>query len=261
MNTQSIVQQQLQERNDVIEIDIREVLGVLLHYLWVIILVAFIIGGICFGISRFYILPVYDSTTKIYILSKTDNTAITYSDVQMGSQLTKDYAELIQSRYVVEVVIDNLSLEADYDELTKKITVSTPSDTRIVAITVQDTNQLRAQQIANEIREVASEHITRVMDIEAVNVVETANYPYEKAGPSVAKWTLIGAMLGAMLVIAIVMIRYILDDTIKSSDDIEKYLGISTLALIPYCDTDAVKKENSKKVKMRKNQKKKQKRR
>lgn len=71
------------------------------------------------------------------------------------------------------------------------------------------------------------------MDIEAVNVVETANLPMEKAGPGILKWTLIGGLIGAFMVMAVVLVFYFLDDTIKTSDDVEKYLGLSTLALIP----------------------------
>lgn len=71
------------------------------------------------------------------------------------------------------------------------------------------------------------------MDIEAVNVVEEANLPTVKAGPSVVKWTAVGGILGVFLVCAVILIHYLLDDSIKSSEDVEKYLGLSTLALIP----------------------------
>ena len=84
------------------------------------------------------------------------------------------------------------------------------------------------------------------MDIEAVNMVETANLPTEKAGPSITKWTLLGGCIGAFLVIAVVLLFFFMDDTIKSSDDVEKYLGLSTLALIPL-DTQVAAKNGKKK--------------
>ena len=132
--------------------------------------------------------------------------------------------------------------------LLKKVSVSTPTDTRIVSITVEDSDPVMAMNIANAIREAASSHIQNVMDIEAVNVVETANMPTEKAGPSVVKWSLIGGIIGVLLVSAIVIIQYLMDDTIKTSDDVEKYLGLSTLALIPV----AVEETENKKKKHRK---------
>ncbi|MDE7248443.1 MAG: protein-tyrosine kinase, partial [Lachnospiraceae bacterium] len=195
----------------------------------------------------FIMTPTYESTTKIYILNKSESTTVTYSDVQMGTQLTKDYAELINSRYVLEEVIKILSLsEMEYRDLLDKVSVHTPTDTRIVSITVTDTNPQQAMDIANCIREVAGEHIQNVMDIDAVNVVEEANMPTTKAGPSVPKWTLVGGVLGAFLVCVIILIHYLLDDTIKTSEDVEKYLGLSTLALIPMAADESNVKQRTK---------------
>ena len=222
-----------QRENDVIEIDLMEVCQVLLGRIWLILSIGMFLALVCFALSKFILAPTYESTTKIYILNKTESSTVTYSDVQMGTQLTKDYAELINSRYVLEEVIQKLALDMEYSDLLGLVRVTTPSDTRIVSITVEDTDPVAAMNIANCIREVASEHIQNVMDIEAVNVVETANMPTRKAGPSCIKWTLAGGIIGCFLVCAVVLMQYLLDDTVKSSEDVEKYLGLSTLALIP----------------------------
>ena len=227
------------QREDVIEIDLLEVFRLLLDKLWLIISVSLFFALSCFAVSRYLVAPVYESTTKIYILNKTESTAVTYSDVQMGTQLTKDYAELINSRYVLEEVIQKLNLPMDYEELLDVVKVTTPSDTRIVSITVEDTDPVEAMHMANCIREAASEHIQNVMDIDAVNVVETANMPTQKAGPSCIKWTFIGGVIGCFLICAVILMQYLMDDTIKTSEDVEKYLGLSTLALIPETETDA----------------------
>ena len=220
--------------NDIAEIDLLGIISILLNRFWVIFGAALLAAAAGFMISKFVLTPTFESTTKIYILNKSENTTVTYSDVQMGTQLTKDYAELINSRYVLETVIGQLSLpEMEYKDLLKKVSVHTPTDTRIVSITVTDYDPQQAQNIANCIREVAGEHIQNVMDIEAVNVVEEANLPTVKAGPSVVKWTAVGGILGVFLVCAVILIHYLLDDSIKSSEDVEKYLGLSTLALIP----------------------------
>ena len=220
--------------NNIVEIDLLEIISILLNRFWVIFGAALLAAAAGFMISKFVLTPTFESTTKIYILNKSENTTVTYSDVQMGTQLTKDYAELINSRYVLETVIGQLSLpEMEYKDLLKKVSVHTPTDTRIVSITVTDYDPQQAQNIANCIREVAGEHLQNVMDIEAVNVVEEANLPTVKAGPSVVKWTAVGGILGVFLVCAVILIHYLLDDSIKSSEDVEKYLGLSTLALIP----------------------------
>lgn len=228
-----------QRNNDVIEIDLLELFHVLMGHIGLILSIGVLTALIGFMLSKFVLAPVYESTTKIYILNKTETSSVTYSDVQMGTQLTKDYAQLINSRYVLEEVIRMLSLDVDYKEMLRKVSVDTPADTRIVSITVEDHDPAQAMKIANCIRETAAGHIQNVMDIEAVNVVETANMPTEKAGPRCSIWTLAGGIAGAVLVCMIVLIRYMLDDTIKSSEDVERYLGLSTLALIPLAAGDS----------------------
>ena len=241
-----------QNNNDEIEIDLREVFILLISRMWLIVLVGLLTALIGFAISAFLIAPTYESTSKIYILNKQQENTVTYSDVQLGTQLTKDYAELITSRLVLEKVIEELNLTEtyegiDYKAMLNKVEVTTPTDTRILSITVTDTDPVMAMNIANSVREAAAVHIKNVMDIEAVNVVETANLPMEKAGPSIFKWTLIGGCIGAFLVIAVIIVIFFLDDTIKTSDDVEKYLGLSTLALIPLDTTQAAASRNGKK--------------
>lgn len=240
---------QRERENQEIEIDLLELLHILLGRIGLILNVGILAAIICFIISMFILTPVYESTTKIYILNKTESASVTYSDVQMGTQLTKDYAELIGSRYVLEEVIQKLGLEdITYAELLKTVSINTPTDTRIVSITVENTDPVQAMKIANCIREVAGEHIQNVMDIEAVNVVETANMPIKKAGPSVFKWVLIGGVIGVMLVCAMILVQYLMDDTVKSAEDVEKNIGLSTLALIPLTE-DAVDKTKKRKRK------------
>lgn len=216
-----------------VEIDLLEMISVLLGRFWLILGVGTLAALTAFLISRYLITPTYESTTKIYILNKNENTAVTYSDVQLGSQLTKDYRELIGSRYVLEEVIQNLGLALEYKDLQKKVSVNAQEDTRVISITVKDHDPAVAMTIADSVREAAGRHIEDVMDIDAVNMVEAANFPTEKASPSCARWTLFGGLLGCLAVCGVVLAGFLLDDTIKSSEDIEKYLELSTLALIP----------------------------
>lgn len=225
--------QQNKENTDEIEIDLGEIFGLLLHRLWLILLCGIVCGIIGFIVSSFIITPKYDSTTKIYILNRQNNDNLTLSDTQLASQLTKDYTELVKSRYVLETVIKQCGLNESYGKLLDRVTVANTTDTRIISITVRDESPQAAQTIANAIRTVSASHIKSVMDIEAVNVVDEANLPLSPAAPSITKYTALAAAIGIVLSAIIIVICYLLDDTIKSSEDIEKYLGLSTLALIP----------------------------
>lgn len=232
--------------DDVVEIDLQELLGLLLHWAWLIIGCAIVTGIIGFVLSVWVITPQYESTTSVYILNKKDSDTLTLSDTQLATQLTKDYEALITSRYVLEQVIEQFSLETTYEGFKSNITVQNTRDTRIINITVKDKNPKLARAMANAIRDISSKHIKSVMDIEAVNIVDEANLPKKPSEPSVKKWTAIGFLLGLFLCTVIIVIRYLLDDTIKSSEDIEKYLGLSTLALIPDANAEGKKKSNKK---------------
>ena len=85
-----------------------------------------------------FITPKYESTTKIMVLNKQDNNTLTSADMQTSTQLTKDYAELIQSRTVLEGVIAQLNLDMTYKEMLNKVSVETSSDSRIVSISVTE---------------------------------------------------------------------------------------------------------------------------
>lgn len=242
-------------REDEIEIDLAEVLGFLFHWLWLIILGGLICGAIGLAISAFVISPKYESTTKVYILNKQNNNgSISYSDTQLATQLTKDYEELITCRNVLEKVISELKLDDSYETLKNRVTVANASDTRIISITVKDESPEEARRIANGIRDAASAHITQVMDIEAVNIVDEANLPDidKPAEPSVVKYTGIGGFIGIFLCVASLMVKYLTDDTIRVSEDVEKYLELSTLGLIPVMEHDDDKGKDRKRKKKKK---------
>ena len=200
---------------------------------------ALVCGAVAFMYSFFIITPQYQSTTKVYILNKQNASgSVTYSDVQLSATLSKDYEQLVTSRYVIEGVIKELNLDETYESLVGRVSASNATDTRIIAITVTDPDPAQAQRMANSVRDLAAKHITEVMDIEAVNVVDQANLPDSPVSPSISKWTIIGALVGIIISAAVIIIQHLLDDTIKTSEDVEKYLGLSTLALIPVNEGD-----------------------
>lgn len=242
------MENQVTNNNDEIEIDLGEVFHLVISKLGVIILSGILLGVLSIIGTMLFITPKYESTTKIMVLNKQDNNTLTSADMQTSTQLTKDYAELIQSRTVLEGVIAQLNLDMTYKEMLNKVSVETSSDSRIVSISVTDEDPYAASEIANAVRDMAAEHIQSVMDIEAVNVVDTANIPNEKASPSLAKNGVIGGLLGVIIAMAAVIIIYLTNDTIKVEEDVERYLGLSVLGSIPFSE----KESRSKKKKSRK---------
>ncbi|MGN1023861.1 MAG: YveK family protein [Lachnospiraceae bacterium] len=231
--------------DDEIEIDVGGIFRALLHWLWLILIVGVAAGLVGYSIARFVLPKEYESTTSIYVLDRNNGDSTTYSDLQVSSQLTADYRELIKSRYVIEKVIQDLNLDQEgytFESLSGAIEVTSPDNTHILVVTVTDTDPQRAQAICNDVREVAAEHIQNVMKIDAVNVVDEANLPDEMSAPSYSRWTVGGAVIGILVVAIVIIVRFIADDTIKTTEDVERYLHLYTLAVIPMDETVA---ENS----------------
>ena len=235
-----------QVKNDEIEIDLKEIFFILLRKAGIIIMSGLILAFLAIIGTKMFITPQYQSVTKMYVLAQQNSSTITSSDLSASTYLTKDYAALITSRTVLEDVIAELDLDTNYNGLLGKISVSTTSDTRIVTISVLDPDPYRARDIADAVRSIAAVRIKNVMNIEAVNVVDEANIPEGKHSPSTVKNGFIAGILGCFLAVAIILIMHFMNDTIRVSEDVEKYLGLSVLGTIPldaHMDGDKKKKQ------------------
>ncbi len=225
--------EQNQQKNDELEIDLREIAAVLWSRALVIILAGITLALLAIVGTKLFITPEYQSTTRMYVLTKQNNDTLTNSDLQTSTLLTNDYAELIKSRTVTEAVIAQMGLDLTHEDLLAKMDVSVPADTRILSISVTDSDPYMARDLANTIRDTASEHIQQVMDVEAVNVADEANIPEHPISPNTMRNGLIAGILGCVLAVAVILIQYLTNDTIKTSEDVERYLQLSTLGLIP----------------------------
>jgi capsular polysaccharide biosynthesis protein len=214
------------------EIDLLELFFEMLNHWKMIVLSAVLVGIIAFVVSKFLITPQYESTSQLYVLSK--STSITsLADIQMGSNLTNDYMVVVNGRPVVDQVIENLGLDMNYEKMTGKITLNNPSDSRILEITVQDSDPELAKQIADEMAEVASAFIAEKMDQDPPSIIQYGYSDGEKVSPSVGRNTILGFLIGAFLAIAIVVVIFLLNDTIMTQEDVEKKLGLNLLSAIP----------------------------
>ncbi len=242
-------------QNDEVEIDIGHILSILWEKILIIIATGLIVGLAGFLISKFLITPKYESETKLYVLNRANDSATTLSDVQLSTQLTKDYQILVTSAPVMNQVIKELKLDMKASELASTISVDTPSDTRVLQITVTSDDPQRAKVIADKVAEVSSEKICDIMKIEQVNVIEEGSISEQPAVDAVQKWTLIGLALGIVLSCAVIIVRSMLDDTVKTTEDVEKYFNLSTLAVIPISegmDDGVGKNKKAKKAKKKK---------
>ncbi|MDF2589537.1 MAG: capsular exopolysaccharide family [Anaerocolumna sp.] len=221
--------------NEEIEINIKELFQVLLRKLWIVAFACAICALTVGILTKLFIKPMYTSTTKLYVINRQNTEkSTTYTDLQTGTQLAKDYKILVTSRPVTEQIICELGLTMTHEDLVSSITVNAPTDTRIIEITIKNQDPYVAKQLADAIGKVSAERMVSVMEMEKANIVEPGSIPVVPIGPNVSKNILIAGIIGTVVSSGIILALYISDDTIKGTDDVEKFLGITTLAAIPY---------------------------
>ena len=226
--------------DDEIEVDLLELFHVVMRKMWIII-ASMLIGALIMGVyTKVMVTPLYKATSTIYILGNKSENNVEMSDLQVGSQLTKDYQELIKKRSVLEPVINKLNLDMSYEGLKNSVSISNAQDTRLVEISVTNPSPELASEIADEIALTTIDKVAEVMKTDKPSLVEKAFVPTSPVSPSLPKNVVLGALLMAIVVVGVIVVKYLLDDTIKNEEDVKKYLGLNTLASLP--DTKEAKR-------------------
>lgn len=223
------------QENQAVEIDVFAMLKTLWKRKFSIVLVALVFAIAAFGYSAFLAKKEYQSTSRIYVVSRQnqDNNALTNSDLQAGSYLVKDYREIILSQNVLSQAIEELKLDMTPAELSKKISVSVPTDTRILSITAKDGDPKEAARIANGLRNVAAEKIISVTKVSDVTTLDEAEVPQSPSSPNIKRNVLLGFIAGAGLMVVLMVVVEVLDDRVKRPEDVEELMGLTLLGVVP----------------------------
>ena len=227
----------MENRNEM-EIDL---LGLLLHLkskIWIILLAAvvFALGG--FVIAKATNSPVYTATARLYVYQKNvapDGTAevLDNSSLSIATQLLRDCAVIITGETVTGEVVGDLNLNMDAKALSKAVTVSYRENTRILDLSYTDTVPQRAADVLNAVCDEAAQQITKIMNVDAINPVFKASVPAANNSVDANKSAITAAIIGAVLAAVVIVVIFLMDDTIRNEDDVDNYLGVSTLAAIP----------------------------
>lgn len=219
---------------DEIEIDLLQLLGVLWEKILWILGATVSAALIVLLITIFLITPMYQSTASLYVINRQGaEGSATSSDLSAATSLTYDFEQMVTTNLVLEPTIQKLKLDMTSAQLAKRVTVNNPTNTRILEITVTDEDPKRAKRIADTLSDISANAIVEVMEIEKVNSIDRGLVAQSPASPSIKKNVLIGALLGAFFSCAVIVLRFLLDDTIKNEEDVEKYLSVSVLGSIP----------------------------
>lgn len=214
-------------------IDLAELFYLLTSRLWQIVLALILGGALGLGYTRMLVTPMYQATAKLYIVSASSNSLVSLTDLQIGSQLTSDYQQLITVRPLLEDVIADLGLELAPAQLREMISIENPNSTRILNLTVRSDDPQLAADIANELAHQAIIYLPRIMACEQPNVAESALAPSAPYSPSYPRNLVLGAAAAALLYCGGLVLFFLLDDTLTTPDQVERYYGVQPLAVLP----------------------------
>lgn len=214
-------------------IDLLELAGIVLSKLWIIVLCA-VIGASAAGIyTSAFITPTYSASSMIYIYSRNTGLSSIMSELNLGSQLAVDFQIVATTREVMENVIDDVGVNMTYAQLKQATTITNPTDSHILKITVVDTDPEMAATLSNTLADELRSRIADVMNTDEPSMVERAYVPRKAIGPNLMKNVALGGIGGIAAAVAVIVLLYMMDDTIKTEDDVQKYLGLNVLAAIP----------------------------
>lgn len=218
-----------------VEIDLLEILSLLKKHLLSIILVAIIFGLLGFFGTEYFITPQYEASVNMIVNTRSENTGSVSTDtINSAKNLVSTYAIIIKSNTVLNQVISDLDLKGmSYDALESKVSVSAINDTQVMRIAVQDADPDVARKIVKEIARISPNEIVDAVEAGSCKVVSQVRVSSTPVSPNPTKNTAIAALLGAVLVIAIVIIKSLLENYLVDDEDIQKYLGLPVLGVIP----------------------------
>lgn len=231
MNSNMVNKPKKSSNEDIFLLDIWKVI---MQKWWLVILIAFLCGGLAYIGTKLFIEPTYQSSFSAYVNNSNqniNNDSLSTADITAARNLTSTYATIITSQPDIEAAIRESGLDMTYSEISNKISVNTLNDTEIIRVSVVTTNPEVSYKIATSLQRVAPDYVAGIVVGSSMMVIEPANYPNSIYGPNYLKNTVLGAAVGVILLLIILFICEIMDNRIRGVDELSRY-GIVVIGTV-----------------------------
>lgn len=216
--------------------ELREVFEIIKKRFNIIVLITLAIVLITAVFSFIILDDVYETYTTLMVSKAAEGTGavdIQYNDILLNQKLVKTYSTIVSSNKVVDQVIQDLGIDEDPEDVKEKIDVTSVGETEIIKISVQDKDREFAANLANATANVFMDVVSETMKMDNVQVIDEAKVPERPVKPRKLLNIVISGILGVMIGFGVVFLQEYLDNTIKTPEDVEKYLGLPVLGTIP----------------------------
>ena len=230
--------------DDEIEIDLQRLIGVLLNKAWLIGLVAIVCAVVTFLGTFFFITPEYQSAAMFYVNNNSvslgeASLSITSSDISASKSLVNSYIVILNTRESLNDVIDYAGVDRTYGQVKNMISAEAVDATEIFQVVVTSTDPQEAEQIADAIAYILPKRISSIIEGTSAKVVDSAVLPSKPSSPSYTKNTIMGFLIGLVLMAAIIVIREMMDITIRTEEDIAQSCKHPVLTAVPDMEVSA----------------------
>lgn len=215
-------------------VNIKELFRILIKRWWLIALFTIVVASLIGVITFFILTPKYEASTQILVNQKNSANQLDVSQMVSNIELINTYSVIIKSPAILGKVIDKLELKETIKELNKNIKINSQSESQVFSLTVRDTNPERAVLVANSISETFQQEIKVIMNVDNVSILakaEKENIPIP-VSPNLKLNIAIGVVAGLIMGIGLVFLLYFLDNSLKSSKDVEEFLDLPVLGSV-----------------------------
>lgn len=222
--------------NEAVEIDFKEIVGILKKKVWLIAICAVLVGALVFMYTACFVTPKYTAQISVYVNNRTgnsNNSGIASGDLAVAIQLVNTYIQILRDDAVLEEVIEKANLTYSAEELRSMITAEVVEDTEVFRVEVVSTDPAESARIANTIAEIAPTAISDIIEGSNAKVFSPAKVPTKASSPNYGTNTALGVIIGAVLAMIAVILSNLLDVRVKGESDLQKICPIPVLGMIP----------------------------
>jgi len=218
------------------ELNLKDLFAFFLSKIYIVVIVLFccVVISVIYGV--FLKKPMYQSYTTLVLAgsnAESSTTSITQSDLTLNQKLVPTYREIIKSRRILSQVIQNLDLDMSPDSLSSSVTVTSESNTELIRITVSNEDAEIASKIANEIANEFSKEIVSIYNIQNVSVIDKAEIAKNAYNINFLKQMVLTVFVALVLACGDIFVLFYFDTSIKSTEEVEKRIGLPILGSIP----------------------------
>ena len=219
-------------RESILPMTLFELLALLRKRLRLVILLPLVACALV-GLGSLFLPNEYTASTTMYVLSKTgdeNQAVVTQQDLSAGQMLTNDVATILKSDRVKSDVAKELDLDSlgDFD-----LSITSSTTTRVITLSVTGTDPQQAADVANALVTATSDVAAEVMQIQSVNVIDSAPVPSSPSGPRRALYAAVGLMAGLFAAVCLVVIEDMLDTRVRNGEDVEELVNVPVIGHFP----------------------------